>query len=164
MFSWRLPFEALDTYMREGFANCAAFFGPQPPNDFQTRVQTAINAYSLGVATPDVADRLIYAMSAAEHLLLRDEREPIQSGVGERMAFLIAKDPGKRREVVANFKKAYALRSKRVHHLAGVDDSETLSAFFYNMYSTLHRAMEMMGRYSDRAAFLDDIDAVKFGA
>jgi hypothetical protein len=163
MFNWKLSFAELDRYMKNGFVNCAVFFGAQPLTGFQKRVQTAMAAYTRGVAANDVADRLIYAMSAAEHLLLRDEREPIQAGVGDRMAFLIAREPEHRREVVANFKKAYGLRSRQVHHLAGVDDEEVLQAFFLNMYSVLHTAMKAMSTYQERDDFLEAIDTVKFG-
>lgn len=163
MFNWRLTFAELDRYMKEGYQNFAAFFGDRPLTEFEKRVRTAVDAYSQGVASHDVSNRLIYAMSALEHMFLRDEQEPIQSGVGDRVAFLIAREPAKRMGVVANFKKAYGLRSRRVHHLTSIDDEEVLSTFFLNAFLAIHSSMRAMPRYRDRKAFLDAIDAIKFG-
>jgi hypothetical protein len=162
MFSWRMTFAELDRAMKTGFANYAAFFEPVPLTSFKQRVGKAISAYSEGVATFNVSNRLIYAMSALEHLLLRNEQEPIQSGVGDRIAFLISRVADERRAIVANFKKAYTLRSKQVHHLASVDDEATLSEFFKNAWLALHRAMQLMARYEKHTDFLDAIEKIKY--
>ena len=161
-FRWKLSFEELDGHMRDGFRNCSVFFAPGKLTGFQKRVKTAIAAYSQGIGTADIRNRLIYAMSAAEHLLLRDENEPLQSSVGERMAFLIAKTPDDRRAVVSNFKKAYGLRSRQIHHLATIDDEEVLSTFFINMFLMLTSAMDNIPRYIEHTDFLDAIDRIKF--
>lgn len=160
-FRWRVSAAELDGHMNDGFRNCAVFFESRPLAGFEKRVKTAISAYSQGIATSDIRSRLIYAMSAAEHLLLRDENEPIQAAVGDRMAFMIAKTVEDRLAVVANFKKAYALRSKQVHHLAGVSDEETLSVFFTNMFLMLTNAMDNMPRFKEHQDFLKAIDGFR---
>lgn len=163
-FRWMLSFAELDRDMTtNGFRHCATFLGSEPLTGFQKRVKTGISAYTQGVATTDIRNRLIYAMSAAEHLLLRDENEPIQTSAGERMAFLIAKDADTRRSVVANFKKAYGLRSRSVHHLAMIDNEDVLSEFFKNMWVMLITAIQNMQRFKEHADFLDAIDRAKFG-
>lgn len=50
------------------------------------------------------------------------------------MVFILATEEEGRCEVLANFKNAYALRSKQVHHLTTVDDEKTLSQFFVNAW------------------------------
>lgn len=162
-FRWRLSFEQLDECMvKLGFRNCAAFFEDRPLSGFQKRVKTAISAYAQSVAAMDIRNRLIYAMSAAEHLLLRDENEGIQSAVGERMAFLIVKDAKKRQDVVANFRKVYGLRSRHIHHLRSIADEDSLAIFFRNMWGMLLVAMQNMSRYKEHSQFLDAIDRLKF--
>ncbi|ATW02454.1 HEPN domain-containing protein [Sphingorhabdus sp. YGSMI21] len=163
LYSWRLKFVELDRYMKSGFSNFSVFFESSPLTQFQTRVGKAISAFSEGVATHNVNNRLVYAMSALEHLLLKNGSEPIQSNVGERIAFLIAEDVATRRAIIANFSKAYALRSKQVHHLSAVDDENVLAEFFKNAWLTLHRAMQLMSGYEKHADFIDAIDNVKFG-
>lgn len=161
-FNWKVPFVEIDHLMKQGFQNCAVFFEKTELTGFQQRVKKAIAAYSQGVASYDVANRLIYAMSAAEHLLLRDTNEPIQAGVGDRMAFITAGTVEERQAVVANFKKAYALRSKQVHHLAGVDDEKVLVTFFSNMWVLLLQAIKSMPQFKEHSDFLDAIDRMKF--
>jgi hypothetical protein len=163
IFRWKLSAEDLDGHMKDGFRNCAVFFGGGPLNGYQRRVKTAITAYAQGVAAPDIRNRLIYAMSAAEHILLRDDSEPIMANAGERMAFLIAGTVDERRAVVANFKKAYGLRSRQVHHLATVSGEEVLDKFFDHMFLTLTAAMDRLSLYEEHAEFLDALDAIKFG-
>lgn len=161
-FIWKLPFAEIDHLMKQGFQNCAVFFEKVALTGFQQRVKKAIAAYSQGVASYDIANRLIYAMSAAEHLLLRDTNEPIQAGVGDRMAFITAGTVEERQAVVANFKKAYALRSRQVHHLAGVDDEKVLATFFRNMWVLLLQAIKSMPQFKEHSEFLDAIDRIKF--
>lgn len=159
---WKLSFNELDGHMKDGFRNCAVFFGANPLSGFQRRVKTAIAAYAQGIAATDIRNRLIYAMSAAEHILLRDDNEPIQSNVGERMAFLIAKAADDRRAVAANFKKAYGFRSRQVHHLAKIEDEDVLDKFFEHMFLMLRSAMDNMPRFKEHGHFLDAIDRIKF--
>jgi hypothetical protein len=162
-FRWKLSSIELDEYMKvDHFRNCSVFLSEQLLTPFQQRVKNAISAYSLAVAAVDLRNRMLYAMSAAEYLLLRDEHEPIQASAGDRMAFLIAKDPDARRAVVTNFKKAYGLRSRQVHHLSSVSDEDVLETFFSNMWSMLVTAITNLSRFKEHIEFLDAIDRIKY--
>jgi hypothetical protein len=163
MLSLKMTFAELDRDMKSGFANFAVFFRNGVLTPFEVRVGKAISAFTAGVATHDVNNRLIYVMSSLEHLFLRNEQEPIQNGVGERIAFFIEKDAKKRRGILANFKKSYTLRSKQIHHLSTVDDEDTLSEFSKNAWIAVFKAMESMPYYRTHTEFLDAIDNVKFG-
>jgi hypothetical protein len=162
LYNHRMPHADLDERMKGGLANLAQFFRRAELTEHQKRVRGALFAYSRGIASYDRNDRLIYAMTAAEHLLLRDASEPIQGNVGERMAFLIANDADSRKAVVASFKAAYALRSKYVHHLASVEEDAALQSFFTNMFVMLFTVVQNMPRFTTHSDFLDEIDRVKF--
>jgi hypothetical protein len=161
-FNWKLSIAELETYMKEGFANAHAFFKSEPLWDFARRVKTAIFSYSEGVASFETINRLISTMSALEHLLLRDGKEQIQSGVGDRIAFLIGADVESRRAIVANFKDAYGIRSQQVHHLSGVADEDVLQRFFINAWLTIRQALRVMPKYKTKEEFLDALDAIKY--
>jgi hydroxypyruvate isomerase len=109
-----------------------------------------------------MSDRLIYAMSAVEHLFLHDENEPIQQGVGNRMAFLIKKEPDARKQVVSSFKCAYGLRSRQVHHLAGVENEVALQDFYLHLNTTLRIVIANMKKFKKYNDFLDIIDRIKY--
>ena len=162
LFQWRVTMRELDELMTAGFQQCAVFFSGRELTDFEKRVKTSISSYSRGVATYDRRDRLVYSMSAAEHLLLRDSNEPIQSSVGDRIAFMIANDTQSRQQVVANFKRAYNYRSRQVHHLSSVDDDETLSTFFHNMWVMLLSAISNMHKFENHQDFLSALDKMKY--
>lgn len=162
MYNYRMPFAELDEKMKGGLGNLALFFRSHSLTEHQKRVRGALLAYSRGVGSYDPNDRLLYAMTAAEHLLLRDASEPIQGNVGERMAFVISKAPDDRKAVVSTFKRAYQLRSQYVHHLVSVEDDEALQAFFRNMWVLLFTAVANMMKFDSQSDFLDAIDRVKF--
>ena len=162
-FRWSVSSAEIQRIMKEkGFRNCAVFFVDEPLKDYHKRVKVALSAYAQAVGAMDLRNRLLYAMSAAEHLLLRNENEPIQTNVGERMAFLIAKEPSWRREILLNFKKVYGFRSRQVHHLASVDDEDALSTFFMNMWILMLTAIQNIPNFSDHRDFLEKIDDLKF--
>jgi hypothetical protein len=52
----------------------------------------------------------LYSLSALEGLLLLDTSEPIQQNLGERLAFLLGREPVERQEIVT--KRARGLRHK----------------------------------------------------
>lgn len=164
MFSWRQSFIELDRDMKAGFLHFSVYFQDKPLTSFQNLLGRSISAFTQGTATHDTGNRLIYTMSALEHLFLRDQSEPIQAGVSERIAFFISKDPDERRKIVANFKKAYALRSKQIHHLSSLVDEEVMSEFFRNAWIAMFSALQNIKRFKTAEGFLDAIDSVKFGA
>lgn len=163
LFSWRVEFDDLDRYMKQGFGGAAIFFEDKALSDFQERIRTSIIHYANGVALQNVSDRLVYVMSALEHLFLRGSGELIQNNVAERIAFFTKRKSSERRELVKNFKNAYQLRSNIVHHLISVENEPVLTKFFENAYIAVHSAMVSMYKFRTRDEFLDAIDSVKFG-
>lgn len=162
-FDWKLTTEYTELLMSSGFKNCALFFEAASLSSFQQRVKTAIFSYAEGIASFNTSNRLVFTMSALEHLLLKDEKESIQAAVGDRMAFLLAKGADDRMAIVTNFKKAYGYRSQQVHHLTSVDDEEVLAKFFQNAWQLIMGSIRAMPRYKDHKDFLDGIDAIKYG-
>lgn len=162
MHNYCMSFAELDEKMKLGFNRLAMFFDGTKLNDHQLKVRGALMAFSRGIGSFNQDDRLVYAMTAAEHLLLKDGNEPIQGNVGERMAFIIEQDVQARKKVAATFKQAYALRSKYVHHYRSIDDQAVLDEFFFNMYRLLFIAVSKMDRVPSQAAFFEMLDDAKF--
>jgi hypothetical protein len=162
IYNYRMTFADLDERMRAGMTQLALFFNGKELNDHQQRVRGALFSYSRGIASFDPNDRLIYAMTALEHLLLRDTSEPIQASVGDRMAFLIGPDAAARKQVVSNFKKAYQLRSRYVHHLASVENEEVMQTFFLNAFQIMFVAIANMTRFESHSEFLNRLDDAKY--
>ena len=162
MHNYRMTFAEFDELMRAGLSNLTMFFDGRKLNDHQERARSALMAYSRGIGSFDQEDRLIYAMTAAEHLLLSNSDEPIQSNVSDRMAFLVAQDAGGRRRVAKNFKDAYVQRSRYVHHHLSVSDQAVLEEFFRNMYVMLFTVISNMPKIGSQAEFLNMLEEAKF--
>lgn len=58
----------------------------------------------------------MYILVALESLLLKNDSEPIQQNIADRISFAIGKSADERREIVKNIKDIYNIRSKFIHH------------------------------------------------
>jgi hypothetical protein len=161
-WDWKLTSAYLEKHASI-LQNLAAYFEEKPLTELQKRVWSALTIYSEAVATSDRARRLMLAMSSAELILLGGQNEGIQASVGDRMAFALAKDGQERRAIVANFKRAYQLRSRHVHHAKSVDDDEVLATFFVNMFRLMVAVIANTSRFRDHSAFLGAIERIKYG-
>ncbi len=161
-WDWKLTTAYLEKHASI-LQNLAVYFEERPLTEFQKRVWSALTIYSEAVATSDRSRRLMLAMSSAELILLGGPNEGIQASVGDRMAFALAKDGQERRAIVANFKRAYQLRSRHVHHAKSVDDDELLATFFLNMFRLMLAAIANTSRFRDHSAFIAAIERIKYG-
>lgn len=132
-------------------------------NDFGKTVRSSILAFSRALTFPELADRLIFVMSAVEGLLLRDQNESIQQNVGERMAFSIASEPEKRRAIVANLREAYRMRSQYIHHRLSTTDISIIDVAFWNIRAMLSQAVANLNRFQNKSQFIEAIERRKFG-
>jgi hypothetical protein len=159
----KLPANTIESLKRSQLVRELGKLVLDPSNEFAVRVKSSILAFTKGITFFDVADRLVYTFSSLESLLLKNTSEPIQQNLGERMAFLIAKDAVTRRRVVANVKDAYQLRSNYVHHRRSEMKEETLLEFTSNAHKVLHAAIGSLPRFATPQDFIDAIDDIKFG-
>jgi hypothetical protein len=121
----------------------------------------ALLLYSRSTREKDLAGKLVYTLVAMESVLLRNDTEPIQQNVGERMAFLIANTVGKRQEVIRNLKAAYALRSRFVHHGHTIEERETIWRFMINAWALFTTLAKTSQRFETKEELIDHLDAMK---
>jgi hypothetical protein len=160
---WKLPGREIDRLAETSLANLAHFFDGRPLGDYATHLRPAFFAYCRAIGRYESADRLVGTITALERLLLRHGNEPLQHSVGERLAFLTASNAQDRMRTVANYRKAYALRSRAVHHLAGIGDEEVADRLFRHAFLAFHQAIRGLSIFTTHQQFLDGIDQVKFG-
>jgi hypothetical protein len=131
--------------------------------DFQLRLRTSLLAYSKGLTLRDPGDRLVYTLSALEGLLLRDNSEPIQQNLGERMAFLLEKDPSQRQDIVRNVRDIYQARSRYIHHRISVSEEAAMEKFVVRARAAFEAALANARQVKTGLEFIEAIDRVKFG-
>jgi hypothetical protein len=160
---WRISKAEAKGYVEEGLDAVAGLLDLESLTDFERAVRSGILAFSRATTFPELSDRLVFAFSAIEGLMLKSASEPIQQNVGERVAFLTTSVPDRRQAIVENFRKAYKMRSQYIHHRLTATDEKELDRAFENIRAALVQAVANIKRFKTKDDFLAAIDRKKFG-
>jgi hypothetical protein len=141
---WHLSDDEVRKYTETfGFDHVNKLLASKDRTKFQETLLDTLLLYSRSTREKDLAGKLVYTLVAMESILLRNDTEPIQQNVGERMAFINADTVGERQQIMRNLKAAYALRSRFVHHGSTIEERETVWRFMINawaLFTTLAKA------------------------
>lgn len=160
---WLISNSKWKTLTEIGLLKIAPLIDDAELSDFDRSVRVCLMTFSKGLTVANLGDRLVYALSALEGLLLRDPSEPIQQNIGERMAFLIEKSGAGRRQVVRNLKSVYKIRSQYIHHRISVSEEQDLEVFWSNLFKVILAVIDNLGHFGSRADFVNAVDDIKFG-
>jgi len=158
---WQISKGDLDYYKKVGFDTLSALATKEKLTEFETTALNMAYLYSKAAFTSDPMAKLVYMLSALESTLLRNENEPIQQNLAERMAIFIDNDLKKRKSIVRNVKTVYGLRSRYLHHGHSSQELTELSDFFSNVWAFFVRIMANSGRFKNKIEFLDVLDDQK---
>jgi hypothetical protein len=146
-----------------GFDNVNELLTLERRTSFQEKLLDALLLYSRSTREKDLAGRFVYMFAAIESLLLRNDTEPVQQNVGERMAFLITDNPENRKAAVRNLKATYTLRSKFVHHgHTTIDELDTVKTFMINSWALFIRLAKDSHRYKTKEQLIDHLEDTKY--
>jgi hypothetical protein len=160
ILNFHLSDEEISRYKRIfGFDGAGELLALERRTDFQEKLLVALLLYSRSTREKDLAGRLVYMLVAIETMLLRNEREPIQQNIGERMAFMIGENLEARRAKVRHLKDAYGLRSKFIHHGETIAEIETVRAFMLDAWTLFTTLLKDIHRYGTKAQLIDRLDA-----
>lgn len=158
--SWRISAEDADLMLSKGLRLLDALLKEESKSEFQEKLLDALLLYSRATLESRLSEKLLYIVVAIESILLKNENEPIQSNIAERIAFSIGKTPDERKKIVQNVKATYALRSKFVHHGHGIDDLTTVRQFMHyawlffmslvTIQNTIKKTDELISLLEDR--------------
>lgn len=160
---WRLSKDEIIALKSENLDQIGALLDEASLNEFGRNVRSAVLSFTRALTFPELSDRVLFALSAVEGLLLRDSGEPIQQNVGDRMAFLVAGDTDGRRAVVENLKSAYKVRSQYIHHRVSAVDAKELDIAFQTIRAVLATAVSNIGKFSRHSEFIDAVERLKYG-
>lgn len=145
--------------MREcGFDIISLLAVKKKPTEFELVVLNMASLYSKAAFTSDPMEKLVHVLSSLESTLLRNENEPIQQNLAERVAFFIAKELVERKEIIKNIKHVYGLRSRYLHHGHTSGDLAEMSKFFFHVWVFYVNLVLNSSRFSSKTAFLNAID------
>ncbi len=106
--------------------------------------------YAKNNLTLDPAEKLVFVLVSLESLLLRNDSEPIQSNLADRLAFLVGNTLEERKEIVAATRKTYALRSKFVHHARAIEDETLVDKFLDYAWQALANILVSLDKFESR--------------
>lgn len=127
-------------------------------SEFQTKLLEGLLLYSRNSVAREAADKLVYILASLESMLLRNDSEPIQKNIGERMAFLIGQTVEVRKAIVANVLETYSKRSSFVHHGQGIEATDTLATFMLNTWTCFYRMLELSHQFQTKEAFIQSLE------
>jgi hypothetical protein len=159
---WHLKNDDVRKYTETfGFDEVNKLLASKDRSKFQETLLDALLLYSRSTREKDLAGKLVYTLVAMESVLLRDDTEPIQQNVGERMAFINTNNVVERQQIARNLKAAYTLRSKFIHHGKTIDDRETVRRFMISAWALFTTLATISQRFRIKEELIDHLEAKK---
>lgn len=159
---WKLAARDIDRVEAGSLANLNLLFQSGRDSSYVAHVRAPFFAYCRALGRFEAAERLVATIGALEALLLRGSDEPLQNAVGERLAFLVAHNAEDRMRVVSDYRQAYRLRSRAVHHLRGIDEEDVADRLFRHAFIAFHKAIEGLSIFDHPDRLFEGLDQIKF--
>jgi hypothetical protein len=144
-----------------GLDAASALLRSDKRSEFQERMMEALLLYSRAAVQDGLSEKLLYILVALESLLVRDETEPIQQNLAERLAFTVGSNLAVRKAIIKATKRAYGLRSGFMHHGTEIDDVRAMEEFMLHAFAFFATALGAVDQFPTRIAFLDALEARK---
>jgi hypothetical protein len=159
---WHLSNDDIRKYIGTfGFDQVNRLLASKNRTKFQETLLDALLLYSRSTREKDLAGKLVYTLVAMESVLLRNDTEPIQQNVGERMAFINASTVEERQRIIRNLKAAYALRSRFLHHGHTIEERETVWQFMISAWALFTTLAKFSQRFETKEELIDHLEAMK---
>jgi len=157
---WTIPSYIICNPVMSGFNKILLIKGK---NEFQKKVYEALKIYSKHTLRRNPFDKLLYILISLESILLRNETEPVQQNLAERIAFAIEKTNKERKKIVKTIKKIYSIRSKFVHHGdQTIEESEELDKFLNIAWRMFVLLTQNINSFKTKDEFITALEDLKF--
>lgn len=158
---WHISTQMIEIMLKAGLETTSQLLLKKEPNQFQKKILDSLTIYSKSSLEHTPEGKLIYIFSSLEALLLKNESEPIQQNISERIAFLTSQDRAKRRSIIQNVKEAYGLRSKFFHHGHNIEEIESISTFMRTAWDSILKIISNANRYETKEQFISALEDIK---
>ena len=160
------PFERMDQkrierHMGEGLNILSNLLVNEDKTPFQKNALDAIFIFARCATAKDPADKLVYILVSLESMFLRNNTEPVQQNLAERISFLIENSIEGRREVIKDVKNGYSFRSSFLHHGASIEDYEALEKFMWQAWRAVTAIISATNNFKTKEEFLNYLDDKK---
>ena len=114
--NWRLSQGNIKKIREMGLDKISSLLAADSLKDFEKSVLNSIFLYSKSAFTADPVEKIIYILASLESVMLKNENEPIQQNLAERVAVFTAQELKERKSIIKTIKSVYGIRSKYLHH------------------------------------------------
>jgi hypothetical protein len=155
---WRLSRDEITEIRTMGLDAISRLLAAESLNEFEKAVLSSVLLYSKSAFTSDPLEKLVYVLSSLERILLKNENEPIQQNLAERIAIFSGDDLDARKRIIKTIKSAYSIRSRYLHH--GHTHSELVEMSEFLTYARIFfvHLVANVARYSSKDDFIGAID------
>ena len=158
---WKISKQDLNNYRKCGLDVISELVIKSKRTDFESCLLNSITIYSKASLTAEPLEKLVYTLSALETALLKNENEPIQQNLGERIALFIGDELEQRKRIIRSVKNVYEIRSKYLHHGNSSSELDELTEFFRYVWTFFVVLLGCTKKYKSKAEFLDAINDKK---
>lgn len=128
---------------------------------FEQTLIDALTLFSHATRERELASKIIYLLAALEGVFLKNDSEPIQQNLRERIATILGKDLSEKKEIIRNINTVYGIRSAFLHHAHTISQVEELGRFMYFAFMALTTAIHNHNRFPSSQEFISAIDDLK---
>lgn len=160
---WRLSQNEIREIKKAGLDKISTLMSAETLNEFEKSVLNSVFIYSKSAFTADPVEKVVYMLSALESILLKNENEPIQHNLAERLAVFTAQELNKRKSIISTVKSAYGVRSRYLHHGHTSSELELISEFMMCTWGFFVQLIANAERFSSKEKFVSAIDDHKLG-
>jgi hypothetical protein len=160
-FSWHISKENLSALWEAGLAKVSSLIMPSGLSEFAFAVRTSLLLYSTSTTLCHPADRLAYALSSIEGILLKHSMESAEFNVEKRMSLLLSNDKSGREKVAKNVREVYRIRKRHSASVLTEYDMNSFAIFVQSAYIILCTALETLHSFARKTDFIEAIDREK---
>lgn len=159
--AWRLDQREIVELRKSGLDVISWLLNDNDPNDFKRALLNALIVYSKAAFTSEPIEKIIYVLSSLESMLLKNENEPIQQNLAERIAIFTVGELVKRKQIISNIKAIYGVRSRYLHHGHPKTELDSVREFLMNAWIFYALLLGSAQKFSTRLEFVSVIDDAK---
>lgn len=155
---WDIGINEVIEINRMGLEAASALVFKENHSEFEDSVVKSMYLFGRAIKSRDFQDKIVYALVAAETLMLQNQTESVQSNIGLRLAFWMEPDSEMRKKIKTTINSAYKYRSSFIHHGKIKEEWALLRLLQNIVWAAIKNAIDNIDRFKTREEFFNFIE------
>lgn len=155
---WRLSQSEITRIREGGLEKISKLLASDSLSKFQESVLNSIFLYSKSAFTSDPVEKVVYILSSMESILLKNESEPIQQNLSERVAVFTSQKLDERKLIIKTIREAYGIRSKYLHHGRSSSELRLITDFMRYSWLFFKQLLANTEKFKTKDDFVNAVD------